>query len=291
MDDTAWLTSAAAAARLTLAAQSPARLRQNLSAWLATQTRRVHDRAFGARFASGCPIPGAAPRDYQQRVLTLPGFGRSLAGIRFLGGDTRQPFVDLLAWTTFPADPAEGIAALSESFAVFRPPRVRLLLAEAPPGGEPDQYWLAGRRSALVVPVDAEIAPGGPEDAPLVAQAYQATPPELQAHLTPSDAEDLADGVVVRLTVGGRWAGLAAARRGRRWALDGYEVIEEVLAPGFRGRGLGVVLQRALIAALPSGEDTAVFGTIHAKNAPSLGTARRCGRSVVGGWWFLPTGR
>lgn len=299
MNDTphhaAWLASAAEAARLTLHVQSPARLQQNLSRWLAQELSRIHDPGFGERFAAGCPVPGAAPADYQQRALELPGFGPSLAGIRFLGGDTTQPFVDLLAWSAMPDDLSAGLAALGEAFAVFSPPRARLLLSGPPPGGEPDQYWVAGRLPALRAPVALDVEPGGPEDAPQVAAAYArawALTPALRPHLSASTADDLAGcDAVVRLRVGGQWAGLAAARRAQDWALDGFEIVEEILAPDFRGRGLGPVLQRALIAALPASADAPVFGTIHADNAPSLATARRCGRAVVGGWWFVPTGR
>ncbi|MFT4977157.1 MAG: L-amino acid N-acyltransferase YncA [Myxococcota bacterium] len=294
-----WLDCAAREARATLSIQSPQTLRSNLTVWLDRECLRVTDSRFGERFAAGCPIPGAVPADYQQRILALPGLGASLLGIRFIGGDTDQPFIDLLAWSQLPTDWRPAIAAISEHFALFEPRSVRVLLAEPPPmpAAEPDQLWLAARLSTVrsSTPPPLEVEAGGPEDAAGVAAAIaaaRAAAPELSDHLSPASAAELGEcEAVVRLRRDGVWAGLAAARSGQQWALFGYEVVEEVLAPEARGQGLGPRLQRALAAALPAEPDLPLFGTIHAKNAPSLATARRCGREVVGGWWFIPADR
>jgi len=293
-----WLASAADEARRTLSVQSPQQRDANLRHWLAGELARVDDVAFRERFASGCPIPGAVPADYAQRILDLPGFGPSLLGIRFLGGDTGRPFVDLLAWSALPRDWRPGMAAIGEAFALFSPRRVRVLLAEPPPiPAAADQHWVAGLRSdardlpAPHVPVVVEAA--GPEDAPAVALAYRsalAAAPQLAPHLSPATAADLEGCVAVSLRIGEVWAGLAAATPQQRWALQGHEVVEEILDGPFRGMGFGPHLQRALLDALP-GDGAPVFGTIHADNAPSLATARRCGRAEVATWWFVPTGR
>lgn len=288
-----WLENARIEANGCAALQPDGVTRAALSAWLSTECERVTDPTFGENFARGCPVPGARPSDYQQRVLSLPGFGESLAGIRFVGGDTARPFVDLLAWSQRPHDWGPDLTAIAEAFGLFQPRHVRVLLADSPPlAASVDQVWMAGPLSQRTTPpTTLDIQVGGPEDAPMVADAYRAAiaaAPHLDGRLFPCTAEDLsACSTVVRLCVDGRWAGLAAATRHRRWALDGYEVAEEILAPSFRGRGLGPHLQQALIRACAEDSTLPLFGTIDSSNAPSLATARRCGREAVARWWFV----
>lgn len=273
----------------------PERVTQDaLSSWMSLACARVTNPDFGAQFSAGYSIPGARPQDYQHRILSLPGFGDSLAGIRFYGGDPSRPFVDLLAWSNRPQEWAPAVAAQAEAFDLFRPRHVRVLLADTPPlPASVDQVWMAGQLSQLTPPTEPlDVQVGGPEDAPMVADADQAAisaAPHLEGKLFPSSAADLATySTVVRLRQGGRWAGLAAAQRHQRWALDGYEVTEEILAPDFRGRGLGPSLQQALIHACAADDKLPLYGTIDNSNAPSLATARRCGRRAVARWWLVP---
>lgn len=270
------------------------------------------DEAWAASFAAGCPVEGARPRDYLQRVLPLPGGGEVVAGIRFLGGDVRQPFVELVAWDRPLAPPWPALAlALRAAFSRFAPPRARLCVPAGnrppDPRAEPDLHLVAGPVRALRDGL--RPAGGGPaggarverltalEDARFAAYerefaAWRAQAGVLAGHVFPEARASLerclADGALVSLTVDGAWAGLAGARRATLWALEGYEVVEELVTAGFRGRGLAPSLQRGLIDALDPGHDLQLFGTIHAANAPSLATARRCGRRVVATTWFVP---
>ena len=274
----------------------------DLSAWLALQLERHSDPAFGESFAAHIALPDRAPADYLHRVCPLPRLGRCLLGIRFRGGDRDWPFVDLLCWE-HPLHPATDdltsvVEAIAAAFAAFRPRAVRLLLAEAPaatPGAEADLLWVSGDLGALERASPPPLPPGlrqrrgGSGDAAAVAAAYAELPEALRPHLSPAGADDLAPPTVAVVIeeVGGGLVALAAARPAQSWALSGHEVLEEVVAPGWRGRGLGAAVQRALIAALPA-EGGALFGTIHHDNTPSRRTARRCGRAAVAAYWMLP---
>jgi L-amino acid N-acyltransferase YncA len=271
--------------------------------------RWCDDEAWAEGFARACPVEGASARDYLQRVLSVAD-GEVLAGIRFKGGDLDQPFVDLVAWDRdlAPVWPAV-VEAVRAAFAVFAPPRVRLHVPAGarPPGAgaEPDLHLVAGRVSALRA--DARPWPPGVtiERQTMLAlfdayerefAAWQAGAGALAREVGSESRESLQrcldDGALVAMFVDGAWAGLAGARRARLWALDGFEVAEELVTAGFRGRGLGPWLQRGLIDALDAlddpKDDALLAGTIHATNAPSLATARRCGREVVATSWFVP---
>ncbi len=54
-----------------------------------------------------------------------------------------------------------------------------------------------------------------------------------------------------------------------------------------RGLGLASPLQRMALTRLDTRELPLAIGTIHAANHPWLRTARRVGRSDVGGWVFV----
>lgn len=277
-----------------------------LEVWLQRQRERRDNPSFAEDFARHQPIPGARAADYGHRLCVLPGFGRSLLGIRFRGGDRGWPFVDLLAWEARPApdDAAwpQAIQAIAAEFAVFRPRAVRLLLADPPPArcaAEADLCWLVGVLADLPRP---PLPPGCrsrplrlPDDAARVTAAYAELPEALRPHLSPATAADLAPPTVALCLEDGAtgdWIGLAAAQPAQEWALAGHVMLEEVIAPPLRGRGWGRPLQQALLQALPAtAAGGLVFGTIHAQNLPSLRTALACGRREVARWWMLPTDR
>jgi GNAT superfamily N-acetyltransferase len=100
--------------------------------------------------------------------------------------------------------------------------------------------------------------------------------------------ECLESGAVVCLWEVGSWRGVAAARREDARDIAGYGVVEEFLAGAARGKGYAKLLQQALIAALDDVGASHLWGSVHARNVPSLATARSVGRGIREGWWFVP---
>jgi hypothetical protein len=284
------------------------RLRLCLERWVRGSLLRCHDMAFAQAFAENCPAPGARPADYLNRIVPVPG-GRVLAGIRFHGGDLEQPFVDILAWDHDLLTPAAWRAMahiVRTEFALFRPLRLRIILAQgqvppvAPSHRTPDLLLIAGRlvelrEQAAAVPSLAMTTGRATTldffpDYERAMTSFRAGAGALAREIEPTAAGDfqrcIDDGAVVVMHQGGTWAGVAAAISASEWALDGYLILAELLDVPFRGHGLGPCLQYQLIQALDPASDPLLFGTIHYLNAPSLATARRCGRSVVATYWF-----
>ncbi len=251
-------------------------------------------------------MEGADWRAYRHRILH--GAPALLCGVRFKGGDTALPFVDLLAWDV-PLQSADdwlrAVARARGSFGVFQPRWVRTCLpGEAPPlpEAEIDQRLVGGRIDELL----GHPAPFVPEGIslhrardlsflPLFQDSFerwQAGAGALAAEVSPATEASLRaclqDGVVVCAHHAGRWVGMMAARHAEGARLAGFEVVELFLSPEAQGRGAAPALQRALIGQLPGGE--VLFGTIHGTNTPSLRTALRCGRRVIETWWFIPLG-
>jgi GNAT superfamily N-acetyltransferase len=81
----------------------------------------------------------------------------------------------------------------------------------------------------------------------------------------------------------GAWAGILAAEPDCRRGVRGATVVELLLAPDYRGRGLGKHLSTLLAKALPLADDECLLGTIHADNTPAYRAALAAGRADVGG--------
>lgn len=248
------------------------------------------------------------PADYLQRVIEAGG-ARVLCGVWFLGGDAARPFVDLLAWTAAGLDPGDAAARAMEAFGVFDPRAARVFAwgdaAPAVPGA-----WRAGLDQVVcAAPVSRLLE--GPEPASLgrvrledasvddalafmdgAYAAFRERDPALGARVPAADRDQLAacveTGRLAWWTIDGERGGLIGVARERAFGLDGFLMMEEIVAPEYAGRGSAAAAQRRVAEFLADAHPGAVlFGTIDGANAPSRRAAARAGRPEVGAWWFL----
>jgi len=259
------------------------------AAWWALQQRRVHDLAWAERFAASCPVAGAEARHYLQATLSGPE-GEALVGVRFLGGDVGQPFVDLLAWQG-PLRPWLGRAL--RHYAPLSPQlvRVRTPGTRSPDAGATVDQWVVAGRPAVPEAGDV-VAVADPDEAlAFVADAQQdwvAAEPWMEGRVVPMEGDDAVgaaeEGALWWIVADGQRAGVLATR----WATDrewtGWCVVEQIVARPFTGRGLAAGAQRAAAARQRPG---VWFGTIDGANTASLRTAEASGRIRVGGWWWV----
>ena len=260
-----------------------------------------------AAWLEACPALPATVDDLLARVVPVEGHGRALVELRFKGLDPRQPFVEVVGvdfpWSTDVLPPLVRAAASSWPDVQVR--RLGLFLgvpscAEPPDpgldvphvGAEPDLDWLVGPLARLRAQPGPRLTvrPATPASMQHVTDAYEAlarTAPRLAAELQMIDAAELerlcAEGTAFDAMISGRWAGLVALDRTPWLGVPALEVIEEVLRPDLRGRGLAASLQRAALGAVRLADERLVWGTIHRLNTPSRRTARRVGRELIGG--------
>ncbi|MFK7962279.1 MAG: hypothetical protein AB8G96_17345 [Phycisphaerales bacterium] len=223
----------------------------------------------------------ARPEDYLQRVIEVDGL-MALVGIRFVGGDREQPFVELIALArTDGRDAAPEAAALRsmvgaaiDSHAVFRPTMARLwrstAVGEAPDACPPalgdgpdlrprmDQVLVAGPPSDMTEhgpTADGIALVDASADAAMAFlerqyAAFREREPELSQRVPPADLEDFAGcrtaGRLAWWTVDGRVAGLIGVERRPYAGLNGWLVIEEVVDAAYVGRGTAASAQRRL---------------------------------------------
>lgn len=272
---------------------------------VARVTRPGFARRQHARFGQGTDVEAFAPK-----WLSVSGNAHAVAELRFKGMDPNQPFVEL-SLTTW-SSPKQLNALVREAiagFGSFQPRLARLSLCPArrrtlKESGllsvEADQHTLAAPLAALrsvAQRQDSKLALS-PIDDVVVAyssysqlfDAFEVSDPKTASEVYRSRPEEFAEmvshGKSFHAHVGGKWAGLVAATPGPLWGQSGWVMHEEFLAKEFRGRGLGLELQRALVARL-DGDEVLLWGSIHATNEPSLRTALRNGRQIVQTHYFL----
>ncbi|MEY2930889.1 MAG: hypothetical protein RL033_1638 [Pseudomonadota bacterium] len=275
--------------------------------------RRTIDEESSRRYARACPVVGVEDhRLYQLRELTMTTGARLLVGIHFRGQATSYPFVGVFAqsrWLTS-EEMAAAHAALMREFRVFSPraswwwasteeqvPKLATacgdlllvmgslaeILSQTPAALPPE--WSLRRVSSV-----SEVGTAFVD----LYQSFHAARPELAEAVptSPLDALEecaMAEGLYACF-VGSEIVGVVAAKPVAQYAVDAWLMWDIVLARQYCGKGLAPLLQRAVLDRLDSDRAPLVAGTIHAKNLPSLRTALRVGRHIVGTWTFITQG-
>ncbi|MEO8181342.1 MAG: GNAT family protein [Deltaproteobacteria bacterium] len=271
--------------------------------------QRTANEEYSRRYARACPVAGVDHSLYRLRELSLPCGGSVLAGIHFRGQATSYPFVGVFAqsrWLTSP-EMVTAHAALLHEFSVFSPraswwwtpsdeylpklasvsPDLLLVMGSlveirSSPAGALPSHWSL-RRLGSVSEVSAAFVD--------LYRSFHDARPELAEAVRPSPLAALedcakADGLYACFA-GTEIVGVVAAKPVAQYAVDAWLMWDIVLARQYCGQGLAPLLQRAVLDRLDITRVPLVVGTIDARNLPSLRTALRVGRQVVGTWFFI----
>lgn len=272
--------------------------------------RERSDPAGLERYRRACPVPGVDATAYGLREVSLGTGFAVLAGIHFYGGDVARPFVGVFAQAgdLTSVERLDATVALCDVFAPFGPSATWWWVVggeDVPASAIADQrLWMGAVADLVRAPAQAADMPFAlrRDDRGATYAAYEglfeafvAAHPAWAGRLARTTREDYeACASVGGLFVAehqGSVVGVFAARPGEVRGVPGWLIEEELLAEGFRGRGLAPLLQRSALARLDASAHPLVLGTIDAGNAPSWRTARRVGRTDVAGWFFVPDPR
>ncbi|MFW6053604.1 MAG: GNAT family N-acetyltransferase [Persicimonas sp.] len=291
---------------------SAEQLHRDIGERLQVELDRCEDMGFATRFAAACPVEGCQPEDYLQGVIRVGGRQQLLTGIRFHGG-LGFPFVDLIA-AAQPLDDAaamaDALAAIRAEYAPFEPQTVRILRGSERPLMLPSGINATADQHVVVGPIDVlaaqptpspreevQLAPAGDtaEAARFVEAAYDAfyaEQPAFESIIFPADQSDLEEcqetGLLRYISVDGARAGVVATRDGLGPFVCGQEMVEQVLNPDFRGRGIAAIAQRRLLEQLAEqSPGEVIWGTIDDRNVASRATAHRAGRRELASWHWL----
>lgn len=249
--------------------------------------------------------PGTPVRSMLNHWVQVGADQHAMFSMRFEGMDPSKPFVDAstLSRALEVRDLAGLAAAAVELYGVHKPPYLRLWSSEpvgAIAGTEPDRRFLAAPIEVLrerEVPAGLALTPANDlrhyEEAQEAYDAVDRAHPRHVEQASMSSREVLQEsadeGLLFNVEVDGVWAGYSAALDGGEdtLGLSAYIVQDVILAPGFRGRGLGASVSTLLARAL-SDQSRVLIGTIHANNKGALHAATHAGRVDVGGWLKHP---
>ena len=286
----------------------PEALAQNLDERVASLFERALNLDLAHEYAKYFPLPGTLPGDYRNLAFELPELGLQLmTGIRFRALDVARPFVEI-AWQSRPfrdeAELIEVTTRVARAYACMRPQFVQFFDSLSRPFDprecttvSVDRYLIAGlvcdvaRGDGVQKLSEVSLRPVSPDE---IYEAYTETyaafhrekpflAGDVQAESKQSLAECAEEGSLFGVLVSGTEAGVAALRKETSDGLAGYCVVELLLAAGFRGRGLAPAIHVQCCRLLSAAPGAALFGTIAGRNVPSLRTALRAGRQVVGG--------
>lgn len=267
------------------------------------------DDVAAKRFFDFAKIKGTSPEDYKYRHLQTR-LGEMITSIRFIGGDLNKPAVFLM-YKDFElnsmSDIQEITTFISKEYAIFQPQRIRWYskeietkLIDSHDSITGDLAYMAG----FIEDLKKNPFPNHYEAISLVQtktlhwyedyvktfeKIYKEWPAFVEMAQVESQ-ETLNDLIPKKLLfdihIDGKWAGIIAADQGSDSFLNGYYIVEEFLTEAFRGKNYAAAVQRHLIEKLPASNQEMLFGTIHYDNTPSLKTAFRVGREVVGMYVF-----
>jgi hypothetical protein len=261
------------------------------------------------RYAALCPLPGVDPGSYRLRELSLPGGVSLIAGIHFRGRSTAYPFVGVFAqsrWLTT-EETAAAHAALMREFAAFSPRASRWWAASDDhvpklATARADLHLVMGSLSEIRT-TPATALPGHWKLRRLASaskvggafrelyRSFHGARPDLAESVQPASLDDLedcakAEGLYACFS-GTEVVGIVASKPVAQYSVAAWLIWDIVLARQYCGMGLAPVVQRAVLDHLDPTRAPLVVGTIDAHNLPSLRTALRVGRQVVGTWTFI----
>lgn len=134
-------------------------IEKNLRQELEDDLERFRSDALAAEFQHYCPVAGTQAEDYKNRLLKVGGL-ELLTGVRFLGLDLAQPFVEVM-YGSEAALTLEQLSAtqdaIHQEFAVFQPKRVRFYVPSQLPRFSED-----GDKRLIAAPLAVMLAQPGP---------------------------------------------------------------------------------------------------------------------------------
>lgn len=252
-------------------------------------------------------IPGTQIHDYEEHFYELSADKNVLAGIRHKSGSKDQPFVHtLLDFVPTNADTESLKEFATEQFRKFTPNFLSIWLRPSLQFDVSNYNVTQSRQymAGSIATIRKMEKPVGYErvilkkvtadfDFNWYTEAYEdfhRQHPELKDWVPITDKEDIdrciSDQLLYKVFVDGVLAGLIGAQNELLLGVPSVYMTELLLLSRFKGQGLAVALQRKFIDLLPREFDL-VWGTIDAKNLPSLKTALRVGRTSIRSEYFI----
>ena len=243
-------------------------------------------------------LDGTTAEDFRERILEVEKDQFIMAGIRFRGLNVNKPFISIIANFEVTSDRLSGIAELiKKEFSIFKPiafhfhlpSEIKLIAPEL----EIDRYTIVGSVRNLTdyyLPEHAEtvelVELSSTEFYDEYLNEYNifhVKNPNLKDEVKPESLEDFEEAInnqlLYKIVIENKNAGIIAGSAFDYYRIQGVCILEEILYDSFKGKGLGIYIQKEFTKKL-LGRSQLLWGTISSLNQPSLKTALRNGRKV-----------
>jgi hypothetical protein len=252
-------------------------------------------------------FPDACPADFQEKKLTTS--NKFLAGIRFIGGDAKEPFIDVLpSWEiTTESEILEIMDLIKREFRVFEPKYLQLWVE---PSFEKLPFTTIPFRVArrVICGFIDELQKPAESSNPHIQLSlidddnyydwYQGVYADFHRknhnllNWVPCNSKEEMDEsrlqkLLFWIDINGERAGTIGGCKSTFLGVNAIYMNEILLTDSFRGKGFASQVQRIYLASLTDRFDL-VWGTIDAKNIPSTKTALRVGRKIIRSEIFIP---
>lgn len=241
------------------------------------------------------------PKNYFLQKIVCVKDEYYLTGPRYLGGDIRRPFIDLIAGTAELNDHAAS--EVLNSWSALKTRSIRFI--RRPWSGDDSEIdleiWGQCINSKAWIKPDALVSLTLCDTGDFnwceatLAEAYSKSSGLSLSELdiVPTVQQELRDylaaGQVYRINYGVNIVGLIICCKRSTAFLPGYKIVEEAIFPKFRGQRLAAQAQSLLCQQLKAKceFDSFLHGTIMANNIPSLRSAHIAGRVKLLEYAFL----
>lgn len=253
-------------------------------------------------------IPGTTPEDYSERLFEVGSKKAALAGIRHLSGDVKRPFVAIQ--TNYQVQTLDDLMPLAkivrQEFSTFKPMDLNFWVN---PQSEistdlhrtlsPSQMYVASRLNNIGLSFKN---PSSIKLTPIKDDSYRewykeqyrefhADHPNLAPWVPINDVEEMLDaindGLLFFASINGERIGMIGGKSESLLGEPAVYMLELLIPRPHKGKGLASMMQRQFLHEL-DGKFDLVWGTIDAKNLPSMKTALRVGRKIVRNEYFVP---
>ncbi len=252
-------------------------------------------------------IPGTEIQDYEEHFYEIDSGKNILAGIRHKGGDIQMPFVHtLMGFDPTNSDIIDIIKFSRQQFKKFNPrfvsiwikPSLKIDFSKVT--ATQSRQYVVGSISEIkkmkkpanfdIIKIE-KVTSGFDFDWYTKAYAeFHEKQPNLKTWVPITDNEDIeraiTDQLMYRVLVNEKLAGIIAAHDQPLLNKKSAYMVELLLTNRFKNQGLAPAFQRKFIETL-SNDFNFIWGTIDAKNQPSLKTALRVGRIPIRSEYFI----
>lgn len=275
-------------------------LRVDMKDYIDEQLAWCEDESFSSQFPY--QETGLPQRFFQQKVVACYG-DEYLTGPRYLGGDIRKPFIELVASSA----PITKRAA-SRILDTWRPmgaSSIRLLRRPVSESrGQIDLFVYANPTPEKAASSEHKADGIRLQRADMsmknwcvqaICRSYEYTYlkiPGLKENIYPADEEEIVESIKAAnafiIYSGSSPAGVIICKQKRQNFISGHWITEEIILPEFRGKHLASSAQRLLYSSFQAhSPKTTLWGTIANDNIPSIRTAELAGRERVMEYVFL----